>query len=40
MITQAQIDRDKRTNAMIAKSYPEPGVCTVYWEAEDWDKDK
>jgi|TARA_Y100000034_G_scaffold130773_1_gene190071 hypothetical protein len=43
MITQQQIDRDKAVNTMIAKkfpgvSFPEPGVCTVYWEPEDWER--
>jgi len=43
MITQEQIDRDKRVNNMIAAkfkgvSFPEPGVCTVYWEPADWEK--
>ena len=43
MITQEQIDRDRRVDEMINSkfkgvAFEVPGVCTVKWEPADWEK--
>ncbi|MBT7082301.1 MAG: hypothetical protein HN929_12700 [Chloroflexi bacterium] len=43
MTHQQQIDRDQRVDEMIKAKYngvsfPAPGVCTAYWDVEDWAK--